>query len=413
MKKILKMLLIALILSLPITAQATDMISLSINETSVPFSNEMGFPYISDENRTMVPIRVISENMNYNVNWDNNTKTVGIYNDKNSISFQIGSSRAIVNGVEVVMDMQNGIIANTKAVINNNRTYVPIRFITESMGGEIEYEKQSNMHKINIRNNGQLTIVPTPAPKPEFKPEPAIKGKSYTFPEMKTVKMVFDGEVLIVENYGSNDKIIVEYGGKQHIYSLLRPTERIALLDGSGSYNIKVAKHKEGQTYFVKDKTTKNIQLIDSYNPYLVSAQPVYWGDMEVKLSNQITAGAKNDDEKIRLIHAHVIKHIKYDWDLAGKTDSLLSYYPENQRTLSTGKGICYDYAALVAGLARAQGIPTKLVKGYREGEAIYHAWNEVLINGEWKSVDATWDSELPNPNVYTPNNLFNVTAIG
>jgi transglutaminase-like putative cysteine protease len=40
---------------------------------------------------------------------------------------------------------------------------------------------------------------------------------------------------------------------------------------------------------------------------------------------------------------------------------------------LTRGKGICFDYAALMTGMLRSQGIPTKLVLGYA-GE-VYHAW--------------------------------------
>jgi len=46
--------------------------------------------------------------------------------------------------------------------------------------------------------------------------------------------------------------------------------------------------------------------------------------------------------------------------------------------TLATGKGICFDYAALMSAMLRSQGIPTKLVVGY-SGDA-YHAWISVHL---------------------------------
>ena len=48
-------------------------------------------------------------------------------------------------------------------------------------------------------------------------------------------------------------------------------------------------------------------------------------------------------------------------------------------RTLSTGKGICFDYAALMTAMLRSQGIPTKLEIGY-SGE-VYHAWISTYID--------------------------------
>ena len=46
---------------------------------------------------------------------------------------------------------------------------------------------------------------------------------------------------------------------------------------------------------------------------------------------------------------------------------------------MESGKGICFDYASLMAGLLRSQGIPTKLVVGY-SGTA-YHAWISVYLD--------------------------------
>ena len=43
---------------------------------------------------------------------------------------------------------------------------------------------------------------------------------------------------------------------------------------------------------------------------------------------------------------------------------------------MNTGKGICFDYAALAASMLRSQGIPTKMIFGYVAPQGLYHAWN-------------------------------------
>ena len=43
--------------------------------------------------------------------------------------------------------------------------------------------------------------------------------------------------------------------------------------------------------------------------------------------------------------------------------------------------------------MKRSEGIPIKLVKGYSRYTDVYHAWNEVFINGKWVVVDTTFDS--------------------
>ena len=55
-------------------------------------------------------------------------------------------------------------------------------------------------------------------------------------------------------------------------------------------------------------------------------------------------------------------------------------YLPDIDETLETGKGICFDYAALMTAMLRTQRIPTRLVVGY--AGTLYHAWISVYIEG-------------------------------
>ena len=76
--------------------------------------------------------------------------------------------------------------------------------------------------------------------------------------------------------------------------------------------------------------------------------------------------------------------------------------------TLATGKGICFDYAALMVGMLRSQGVPCKLVVGYA-GKA-YHAWvsvwteesgwvdGAIFFDGStWQRMDPTFISSGKN----------------
>ena len=56
----------------------------------------------------------------------------------------------------------------------------------------------------------------------------------------------------------------------------------------------------------------------------------------------------------------------------------IAEYLPDVDETLSTGKGICFDYAALTTAMLRSQNIPTRLEIGY--SGKIYHAWISVYI---------------------------------
>ena len=71
-----------------------------------------------------------------------------------------------------------------------------------------------------------------------------------------------------------------------------------------------------------------------------------------------------------------MITNITYDEELAANVKT--NYLPNIDNTLKTKKGICFDYASLMAAMLRSQGVPTKLVVGY-SGEA-YHAWISVYL---------------------------------
>ncbi len=61
---------------------------------------------------------------------------------------------------------------------------------------------------------------------------------------------------------------------------------------------------------------------------------------------------------------------------------------------LVSGYGQCEGYAAAMSFLCDKKGIPNYMVCGTNErGET--HAWNRVLIGGEWYNIDCTWDDPI------------------
>ncbi len=87
-------------------------------------------PYVAND-RTMVPIRVISEAFDANVKWNGEDKTVSISDDYKKIILTINSKTALVDDSEVTLD--------SAPVVINDRTFVPLRFISESLGYNVNY----------------------------------------------------------------------------------------------------------------------------------------------------------------------------------------------------------------------------------------------------------------------------------
>jgi hypothetical protein len=67
---------------------------------------------------------------------------------------------------------------------------------------------------------------------------------------------------------------------------------------------------------------------------------------------------------------------------------------PNALQVLEMRAGDCNEHAVLFAALARAAGIPARVVAGivYADGVFLYHAWDEVWIGSRWMSVDAAFD---------------------
>lgn len=89
-------------------------------------------PYLDHEiNRVRVPIRFVAEAMGADVGWDEASQTVTIDREGLQIKLVINQSTAIVNGRTIQID------ASAKLV--QNRTMVPLRFISEAFGAKVDW----------------------------------------------------------------------------------------------------------------------------------------------------------------------------------------------------------------------------------------------------------------------------------
>ena len=97
--------------------------------------------------RVMVPMRGIFEALGATLTYDPTTRKVEAQRNNESVELTFGSKIAKKNGAEILLDTPPSIIKNV--------TYVPMRFIAESLGAKLSYDKA----------NQRLTIVTDPAPK--------------------------------------------------------------------------------------------------------------------------------------------------------------------------------------------------------------------------------------------------------
>jgi len=88
-------------------------------------------PVIID-GRTLIPVRFISENMNAEVEWDEESSAVTIKLDEREIKFIIGSKSYTLNGETHELDVP--------AQILNNRTVIPLRALAEALGKKVFWD---------------------------------------------------------------------------------------------------------------------------------------------------------------------------------------------------------------------------------------------------------------------------------
>lgn len=164
-------LILFILIILPVKAFASSNIELFVNGS---FVNSDVEPII-ENNRTLVPVRVISENLGYEVKWNEKTESVSINGNNKNIVMTINSSTSFVNNKKFTLD--------TPAKIINNRTFVPVRFIAESLGTNVDWD---NENRVVVVGNGYEKI----------------KG----FKKVK-VQRVVDGDTLIVDYDGKDEKL--------------------------------------------------------------------------------------------------------------------------------------------------------------------------------------------------------------
>jgi hypothetical protein len=114
-------------------------VNVSINNTPVEWTDVI--PFIDNNNRTMVPLRAVGEALGLSVYWDNNSREAVFSNGSDTIYFPIDSTfYRTKDGVISVMD--------TAAVIVDNRTFAPVRYLADYFGYIVDWNPDTNTVEI-------------------------------------------------------------------------------------------------------------------------------------------------------------------------------------------------------------------------------------------------------------------------
>ena len=121
------------------TVKNTKPITVYLNGTELYFDSE---PVIKNQ-KTMVPVRKILESLGSSVEWDAGTRTVTASGNDESLSLTIGSDIAYVNGSEIQLE--------AAPFIQDDITFVPLRFVSENLGAEVKWD--GDLRRVIITHN--------------------------------------------------------------------------------------------------------------------------------------------------------------------------------------------------------------------------------------------------------------------
>ena len=142
----------------PATAFAAD-ITVTANGDKVAFTDAA--PYINSDNRTLVPLRAIAEALNLKVDWDDEAKTATFATEDGAkkVDFTIGAKELKVTEGEKASTVE----MDTAAVITNDRTYAPARYLAEAFGYNVSWDGRDSLVSITPSYEFTSTEVEMPS----------------------------------------------------------------------------------------------------------------------------------------------------------------------------------------------------------------------------------------------------------
>lgn len=255
--------------------------------------------------------------------------------------------------------------------------------------------------------------VASKAPKPDCTPTPeTLNGGSGTVSTDSSFTITGDfppeTRLLSFDVYqdGKTDKpaqVFVSLSKGGHV------VQKIYLSHGAGKYTVNIFSSSNPSRFqdpggWTFSKTVQIANTDTRDNSYLLPSGDVQSDDAGIIAQAKALVTPEMDDmAKAKAIHDWITSNIQYD---------AASYFDESYKgkvydatsAFYTHQSICYGYSNLFAAMARAVGLRAKVVNGAiiwptlgqswaAQGQSQEHAWNEVLVNGQWITLDTTWDS--------------------
>lgn len=223
-----------------------------------------------------------------------------------------------------------------------------------------------------------------------------------------------DGYVMVCFTRQTDKELRALVSGPENVYTyVIRQGEWnvFPLSDGDGEYTATLYESVSEGKYAAALSAAFDVSIPKDTDAFLRPNQYVDYSDAPVSVATaEVLCGEAEDTlGKVEAVYEYVVKSFKYDYEKARTVQS--GYLPVLDVILAEKKGICFDYASLMTGMLRSQGVPCKLVTGYA-GD-VFHAWINVWVDSEgwvdkviyfdgktWQMMDPTFASNTSSRSV-------------
>ena len=323
----------------------TRELKLFLNDMEIVFTDAK--PFVDKNNRALIPLRAVSESIGCDVTWIPSTKQAEIDSGNKKLLFTIDTP-SFYSYDENIFLAKKQIEIDTSPVIINNRTYLPVRFLIEALGGSVFYDTKTGYVYITIEDS--VVSYEKIAKNRIMK---AIAAKSTQKIEMPKQ---LDNAAL--------EKVYNEVMSNPYVDSVL--------LDYSYGSSFQVNKYENDVEKINADvhKTSMLYAMIEYYLSLVTD-------DM-------------SDFEKALILHDEITERVKYGYGEDGGTDEwgIGSYAPYSaDNALVDNLAVCHGYSRAYSLLLAQFDIETQISTNSN------HAWNMLKIDDKWYFADATWDA--------------------
>lgn len=258
-----KIILLTSVLLLLFTNKAycqEEQISIYVDGKAIEYETEG--PLLRDD-RTFVPIRLVSENLGLNVSWNEIDKSISLNSPSLKIFMKVDDKKYTINNYKKDMDVA--------PFIENSRAFVPIRFVSEALGKTVSWNGDTRSIYIDDKNFVGNDSLDKYLDKNKVFKSFVTEKIGATPPRLEyanenySVILNYNG-ILIIENKSGKIKAAID--NRELGYSQMQGDDYVSVLGNDKDFLFlnKNSSKKSGYVYSIKDNKIKYYEDVSTFN---------------------------------------------------------------------------------------------------------------------------------------------------